>query len=181
MYSRIKYAVRTVWDPGRHAVIVGTRSPIPLDSVAGLNGNRGGRECSPTALPDCHDCRGRTSEMGNHNKHKNQKRIQRPVCKRYFHNRNVKGSSILVEAPNSVKLFRTRRRMVPDQVVALSWRGRKESRSDVYSFALIPYAKALEPVMHFAPDTKWCAAAGGVMEISRWWSATEPLRQLPYP
>ena len=92
MYSRIKYAVRTVWDPGRHAVIVGTRSPIPLDSVAGLNGNRGGRECSPTALPDCHDCRGRTSEMGNHNKHKNQKRIQRPVCKRYFHNRNGQSS-----------------------------------------------------------------------------------------
>jgi hypothetical protein len=28
--------------------------------------------------------------------------------------------------------------------------------------------------MHFEPDTEWCADAGGVMEISRWWSAAKP-------
>ena len=32
----------------------------------------------------------------------------------------------------------------------------------------------LEPVMHFEPDTEWCADAGGVMELSRWWSGAKP-------
>ena len=61
MYSRVKYAIRTIWISGRRAVIIG--GPSPLDGVAGLDVHGAGIEVV-TAPSDGDIRRRRVSEDG---------------------------------------------------------------------------------------------------------------------